>query len=203
MKKAIKKKKKERLRNKKLIKQYPWLQPLDWYGRPIKHFDYSSTWLDDMEPGWCIAFGMMMVKEIDAILHKAHYEREYQVVQIKEKYGALRWYDNGAPHEIYDELQQVKDKNSYLSENICAHCGKPDVYMTFSGWDYPLCEECWNTHINDTRSYKDVISEKDTGRMTDSYTIRRSSKEGNKDITYDIHETAEEIRRQYARRSRR
>lgn len=202
MRKELKRKKRIKLRNKKLIKRYPWLRPCDWFGNPLKKLNYTFTWLDDIERGWVKAFGMMMVKEIDVILRKAHYERDYRIAQIKEKWGRLTWYDNGAPHEIYDELHRAIDKYSYLSENICAICGKPDVYMTFSGWDFPLCESCWDKHISDARPYEEVISDKDTGRMADSYTIRRFSKDGNKDTVYNISETAEKIRRRYEKRRR-
>ena len=171
----------------------------DWFGNPCKGYEWTE--LDDLDKGWRIAFGMMIVKEIDEILRKAHYERKYQIVQVKEKYGGLRWYDNGAPREIYDELQRTINKYSCLSENICGHCGRPDVFMTYSGWDYPLCKKCWNTCINDNREYEQVISDKDTGKMANSYTIHRFSE--NQDITYDISDTAERIRRRYEKRSER
>lgn len=205
MRKKLKEKKAIKIRNKKLVKKYPWLKPYHvWSGKPFKDYDYSYTWLDDMPDGWRKAFGMMMVKEIDEVLQKCNYQNLYKVVQVKEKYGSLRWYDNGVPHIIYDEYSQIINKYYYLSENICVICGKPDVYMTFSGWDYPLCERCWSKHINDTRLYKDVISDKDTGRMADTYTIRRFDKDnGSTDITYDIHETADKIRRNYVATRRR
>ena len=200
----LKKKKKIKLRNKKLIKQYPWLLPRNvWTGKTLDGFDYSWHELDGLPDGWLKAFGKFLIKDMGELLKKAHFERKYRIVQVKEKYGQARIYDNGVPQSIYEDFRKVINAYEYISENVCAICGKPDVYMTYSGWDYPLCEECWNTHINDTRSYKDVISEKDTGRMADSYTIRQFSKEGNKDITYDIHETAEKIRRAYARKTRR
>ena len=104
--------------NKELLKKYPWLTPTNdwsgkkitdctgddgeegfWPGNPDKHpdYDYEYTWLDDMSEGWRIAFGDQMVEEIHQELLKYNYIDKYQIVQIKEKFGGLRWYDNGTP----------------------------------------------------------------------------------------------------------
>ena len=204
MRKELKKKKKIKLRNKKLIKKYPWLRIRNvWTDKFIEIGDYSSTELDALPEGWVRCFGVMMVKELNALLERAHYVNKFRIVEAKEKYGQLRLYHNGVPRSIYDEFERVIDKYTYLSENVCANCGRPDVFMTFSGWDFPLCKHCWDTCINDTREYEQVISDKDTGRMADSFTIRRFSKDGNVDTTYDISQTAEKIRKRYEKRSNR
>ena len=202
MRKELKKKKRIKLRNKRLIKRYPWLCPADWYGNPIKKLDYTYTWFGNINRGWAKAFGMMMIHEIDEILKKAHCENDLTIIQIKEKFGSLTIYFS-APHEVYQPVQRVIDKYSHLSENICALCGKPDIFMTFSGWNFPLCKSCWDKHMNDKRTYEEVISDKDTGRMADSYTIRRFSTEGTQDTTYDISDTAERIRKRYEKRCER
>ena len=202
MRKELKRKKKIKLRNKKLIKKYPWLMPRNrWSDEVDPESRYTYTELDALPSGWVRAFGRMIVNEINILLEKANYVHKYRILQLKEKYGQMRWYDNGVPKEIHEDFRQVIDKYTYLSENICAICGKPDVKMTDTGWVYPLCKRCYEKHINCTLPYEEVTSDKDTGRMADSYTIRRFSKDGNTDTTYDISETAEKIRRNYARRS--
>ena len=55
------KKKKDIIRNKKLIKKYPWLIPRNrWTDKIPNDYDYSWTELDSMEDGWRKAFGEMM-----------------------------------------------------------------------------------------------------------------------------------------------
>lgn len=104
--------------NKSLTERYPWLIPINnwsgkritdcigsdgeegfWPGSPDKHpdYDYEYTSLDNMPDGWRIAFGDQMIEEIHQELIKYNFVDKYQIVQIKEKYGGLRWYDNGTP----------------------------------------------------------------------------------------------------------
>ena len=115
--------------NKNLIKKYLWLTPTSswsgkkitdccgpngekgfWPDEPEKHpdYDYEYTWLDDMPEGWRIAFGDQIVEEIHQELVKYNYVDQYSLCQIKEKYGGLRWYDNGTPvgklSEKYEEI---------------------------------------------------------------------------------------------------
>ena len=47
------------------------------------------------------------------ILKKANYLDKYRIVQIKEKYGSLRWYDAGVPIEISEELDMLIIKLHY------------------------------------------------------------------------------------------
>ena len=59
------------------------------------------------------------------------------ITDIKEKYGTLRWYDNGNTGSGYD----IISKYARLSEDTCIKCGKPATHMT-EGWIMPLCDEC-------------------------------------------------------------
>lgn len=134
------KKKQIKLKNKKLCKRYPFLTVCDWWtGKPIK--GYNFTYLDDMPGGWRKAFGEQMCEEIRSILIKGNYLYEYRVVQIKEKYGALRWYDSGTPTSIYYELQDIINKYEELSERTCICCGRPATKISL-GWISPFCDKC-------------------------------------------------------------
>lgn len=128
--------------NKKLLEKYPWLYPVSEYtGKPLEDYDYSFTWMDDIPLGWNIAFGKQMVEELGALLEKYNYQDEYSICQIKEKFGGLRWYDNGFPTEGYEEYKEWLDKYEELSFKTCIDCGKPAKYFT-RGWITPICEDC-------------------------------------------------------------
>ena len=61
-----------------------------------------------------------------------------EAVQVKEKYGGLRFYVNGANNRQYDIISEIE----CLSYYICEHCGSPfDVAQT-KGWISTLCGEC-------------------------------------------------------------
>ena len=128
--------------NKELLEKYPWLYPVSEYtGKPLENYDYSFTWMDDIPLGWNIAFGKQMVEELGALLEKYNYQDEYSICQIKEKFGGLRWYDNGFPTEGYEEYKEWLDKYEELSFKTCIDCGKPAKYFT-RGWITPICEDC-------------------------------------------------------------
>lgn len=128
--------------NKRLIERYPFLALYDRTGKPLDGYDY--TWLDDMPDGWRTAFGEQMCEEIKDELLKFSYEDDtwlnhYKIVQIKEKYGALRWYDNGYPSG--SKIPDIISKYETISETTCITCGKPAQYLS-TGWISPYCREC-------------------------------------------------------------
>ena len=100
--------------NKFLCEKYPFLIPRNrWSGMriteaqnggywpsssdEIPEYDYEYTELDSMPDGWRIAFGAQMCEELRDELLRFDYLDKYEITQIKEKYGSLRWYDNGHP----------------------------------------------------------------------------------------------------------
>lgn len=131
--------------NKALCEKYPFLR---WYGDPLyegynedRELDYHYTWEDEIPPGWRKAFCPQMWDELKTILEKADYIDKFRFVQIKEKYGQLRLYWEGAPNEIWDEVNAWEDRYLHLSDNVCIGCGEPAKYMSL-GWISPWCETC-------------------------------------------------------------
>lgn len=145
-------------RNRKLCERYPFLIPSNrwsgmriteaegggyWPGDPeeIPEYNYEFTELDDMPDGWRIAFGEQMCEELKQELLKSGGEKalnDYRIVQIKEKYGYLRWYDNGCTERW---CREILPKYEALSERTCIRCGKPATLIS-TGWISPWCDEC-------------------------------------------------------------
>ena len=83
-----------------------------------------------------------MCFEIQSVLEKTKDEKfEYRILQIKEKWGKLRWYDNNAPEDIYDELQTVVQKYEDLSEKTCINCGASAKWKSLVSIA-PWCDKC-------------------------------------------------------------
>lgn len=144
--------------NYDLIKKYPWLKiknPDDFDPYPDAKEkveimeDYNFTWLDDMPTGWRLAFGEQMCEEIQQELERVNYVDEYDILQIKEKYGSLRWYTGAIPIESL--LYEIVEKYEYLSEKTCIECGNPATYMT-TGWIMPICEDCKNKILEENQN---------------------------------------------------
>lgn len=126
------------LSNEEIIEKYPWTVSKD---------DYSGEnfcIIEDMPTGWRKAFGDEMLQEFDDLLTKYDCKQDYHIVQIKEKFGELRWYDDGVPHEAYNEYIKLIDKYTTKSIYTCIHCGKPATCIT-CGWNMPFCNDCVGT----------------------------------------------------------
>lgn len=138
--------------NRELCERYPFLIPANrfsgkritegagfWPGSPdsVPEWDYESTELDEMPEGWRIAFGEQLCAELKAELEKAGLLDSYRIVQIKEKFGSLRWYDNATS----PELLAIIRKYTEISARTCVICGKPATRITM-GWIAPFCDAC-------------------------------------------------------------
>lgn len=95
------------------------------------------TWLDDMPIGWRKCFGTQMCDEIKTQLKKHGQLEKYRILQIKEKWGELRWYDSWS----YKEINDIIDKYTNLSRRTCIICGNPATKIS-TGYISPYCDNC-------------------------------------------------------------
>lgn len=65
------------------------------------------------------------------------------VLQVKEKFGGLRFYIGGATEEVWDAI--TKGENE--SYKTCEDCGKPGEVRPLS-WVLTLCDACYEKHKN-------------------------------------------------------
>lgn len=84
-----------------------------------------------------------LIDHIDSyIKHKYEgQEFDFQIVQIKEKFGCLRFYFDGGDAVIY-ELVRFAENQSY---KICEYCGSNQNIMRSKGWIITACKPCTMT----------------------------------------------------------
>ncbi len=82
--------------------------------------DYSYTMYDDVPIDRKRAFDKIMLEEYREVLIRNHYLKDFQWGEIKEKYGTLRLYSNGAPMEVL----RLESKYDYISGFFCISCGR-------------------------------------------------------------------------------
>ena len=116
--------------NRNLCERFPFLKCDD---------TFESTWLDDMPFGWRVAFGEQMCEELKAELVRIGYLEQYQIRQIKEKFGTLHWYDAGYPKN--SRIEMIIDKYEAFSEVTCIDCGSLAKFVSLD-WISPYCEKC-------------------------------------------------------------
>ena len=145
-------------RNKRLCEEFPFLIPWNrfsgklitecqgggrgyWPGNPdaIPEYDYSFTELDAMPTGWRKAFGLAMCIELKEELLRCGDLDRWRIVQMKEKYGSLRLYDNGWKKD--SSIPKIIAKYAGMSTRTCIICGKPATKVTL-GWISPFCDKC-------------------------------------------------------------
>jgi len=77
-------------------------------------------------PGW----GSLIDKIYDFLPESSF------VLQVKEKYGTLRFYVD-TDEKILDKIEEIEKE----SEKICEICGKEGLLRTDLGWWLTLCDE--------------------------------------------------------------
>lgn len=68
-------------------------------------------------------------------------------VQVKEKYGGLRFYIDGGNDKI-DGMIWLAEHMSY---NICEHCGAQENIGMTKGWNATLCKPCFDMEVEHER----------------------------------------------------
>lgn len=92
--------------------------------------------------GWAKIF-IQMSKDILAVIKNSNDTlNNFEFLQIKEKFGALRiyWSYNGK-HDAYKRIDGIIDAAEAISEKTCHWCGKPATCWT-TGWILPFCDDC-------------------------------------------------------------
>lgn len=116
-------------RNRELIAEYPWL---DW----LDIGDEQLTLLDTLPTGWHDLI-LDMCKEIKRELVKYDLVSKYEVIEAKEKWYGLSWYDalsdlSPMPFTITD----IVCKYEVRSREVCTMCGRSKPK------DQLLCDRC-------------------------------------------------------------
>jgi hypothetical protein len=117
--------------------KYEWLKIKD---PSCIYLEGQLSWEEFVPDGWRIAFGDQMLSELNDILVKYDLVETYIIVQIKEKFGELRWYDNGITCDAWDEYCAWEQKYVDLSTVTCVICGEPAKMRTDLGWISPYCD---------------------------------------------------------------
>lgn len=66
---------------------------------------------------------------------------QFVAVQVKEKFGRLRFYGSGGPPDS-DMIFGAIEFAEFLSGKICEQCGK-EGKLRGKGWIFTMCDECW------------------------------------------------------------
>jgi len=71
-------------------------------------------------------------------IDKIEKPENFEVVQVKEKFGGLRFYTNYTNEEISKLIRKAEE----ISYKICDRCGAPGKVQGV-GWIVTLCDDCF------------------------------------------------------------
>lgn len=103
---------------------------LPWGGRPV----WASI---DCHAGW-----YPLLTDLDTDLRALW--PDYKVVQVKQKFGTLRFYIDTLTGASGEQQQAVRDRihaAEAKSATICEWCGQPGQ-LRQRGWIATLCDDC-------------------------------------------------------------
>jgi hypothetical protein len=102
--------------------------------------------------GWQKTFVPQMMDELFDVL--GSYVEDFEVHQIKEKYGSLTVYwgwkhrdytdkENNDIKEIDGAVKSIIEKYRTISDHTCVQCGGKAVLLS-TGWVLPFCNDCYD-----------------------------------------------------------
>ena len=114
----------------KLLKDFPKL----YRQHSLPMTETCMCWGFDCGDGW---FDVIydLSKEITKI------DPNVEAVQVKEKFGGLRFYIGGVSNKTHDAVYEAVYKAEERAERTCEVCGKPGK-ITGTFWLKALCKEC-------------------------------------------------------------
>ena len=112
------------------LKKYTIIQPDPTLRNNLMVFGF------EIGEGWM----SLVIELLDKIQHLVDNNPEYsglQVIQVKEKYGALCVYLNYYYKEIEDIIDEYEEKSCY----ICEVCGEKGEIRNINNWYTALCDK--------------------------------------------------------------
>jgi hypothetical protein len=76
---------------------------------------------------------------------------DFYVVQVKEKWGSLRFYVTAAPEEIHDMIAKAEHESFYICE-VCGIRGEM-FYRDELPWVQTLCDSCLDKLVRERYGY--------------------------------------------------
>ena len=88
--------------------------------------------------------------EITGAYNEKNLEVDIEIAQIKEKFGALRFYyhTSRADPTIHNIIWKIAEKYEEKSEQVCEVCGADGRLRKKSGWLRTLCDGCFENGEN-------------------------------------------------------
>jgi hypothetical protein len=115
---------------KKLLDRFNFFQPTMHNPRRFWGFECGDGWFELI---WKLCEDLDEMRKHLIIIP----EDPFQALQVKEKFGGLRFYINGCSNDMFQRILKAE----HDSFSICENCGKAGELRP-GGWVKTLCDEC-------------------------------------------------------------
>ena len=79
-----------------------------------------------------------ILKELFVQLNTMELPKDFEIIQVKEKFAGLRVYTNG----VSDKVDKLIESACQKASTTCEMCGEPGREQQVNGWYKTLCEKC-------------------------------------------------------------
>jgi hypothetical protein len=76
---------------------------------------------------------------------RKHFQKDFEILQVKEKLGGLRIYVNIYTDEIIEIIREAGEK----ALKTCEICGKPGKIREINHWYFTNCDEHYNKRLRE------------------------------------------------------
>jgi hypothetical protein len=91
------------------------------------------TSINNVGEGW-----HELIRTLEEKLNKI--DPEFELLQVKEKFGGLRYYANTSHTDEHDNFHQLISLAEEASSHLCEVCGEPGENKATRHWLKTLCE---------------------------------------------------------------
>lgn len=115
----------------------------------MKTFDERRAEMDDGNDSKYLTGWEHLFEEANTLLAAA--DPDYRVIQIKEKFGSMRFYfewsegctlDAEQCKALWNLIGDIEDR----AGTICERCGDPSERQTRNRWVTTICDGCYEIH---------------------------------------------------------
>lgn len=121
----------------------------DVYESLMDDYDWIDETICGLNAGWAIAFGAELINDMEIAKKNTYilpdendkdnvFDSKFKLVQIKEKFGSLRFYADG----MTDAMSTVASVYETISYHACIKCGNIQNIARTDEWIQPICRQC-------------------------------------------------------------
>ena len=123
-----------------LAKDFPFMRSRE--SITSQHEEEYEAFYMDCGDGWYNVLRGLCQEIQDAYCERG-LEVDFLPTQIKEKFGGLRIYYDGAHKDMHDIVYNIVDKWTDVSYQTCEKCGAQGKVREDRSWLQTLCDQCW------------------------------------------------------------